>query len=233
MNRLAAIVVLIIGIVAGIVFGFFPDLDLKVAEFFYDATSKDFPFRLNPSLEAIRHLCVGLVWFIFLFSVLWNLTWAWVRPAKRRASSQAVIFLILSMAIGPGLLVNVGLKNNWGRSRPVEIRQFGSNEQFVPWWNPQGDCKSNCSFVTGESSFAFWTLAPASLVHGPLRLYAYGFAIVFGVFVGFLRISFGGHFASDVIFAGVFTYFTIWILRVAIFSQARFFLRQTSGKEQV
>jgi hypothetical protein len=33
------------------------------------------------------------------------------------------------------LLVNVALKDHWGRPRPIDIAQLGGTEHFVPWWN--------------------------------------------------------------------------------------------------
>jgi lipid A 4'-phosphatase len=38
------------------------------------------------------------------------------------------------------------------------------------------------------------------------RLFAYGAALALGTAVGFLRIASGGHFFSDVMFAGVFPF---------------------------
>jgi lipid A 4'-phosphatase len=74
---------------------------------------------------------------------------------------RAIIFLALTMVIGPGLLVNATFKPHGGRPRPVEIKQFGGQQSFVPWWNFEGGCRSNCSFVSGETSTAAWLFAPA------------------------------------------------------------------------
>ena len=50
---------------------------------------------------------------------------------KMFVSGRAAVFLILSYALGPGLLVNVALKDNWGRPRPGHITQFGGDKHFV------------------------------------------------------------------------------------------------------
>ena len=42
------------------------------------------------------------------------------------------------------------------------------------------------------------------------RLLAYGGAIAFGVALGVLRMAAGGHFFTDVAFAGVFMYLVVW-----------------------
>jgi hypothetical protein len=41
---------------------------------------------------------------------------------------------------------------------------------------------------------------------------AYGGAILFGASVGTLRMAFGGHFFTDVVFAGFFTFLIVWTL---------------------
>ena len=57
---------------------------------------------------------------------------------------------------------------------------------------------------------AFWTLAPATVASAGLAGLAYGAALVFGAAVGALRLAFGAHFFSDIVFAGVFTFLLIW-----------------------
>lgn len=41
------------------------------------------------------------------------------------------LFLLLLLALGPGLLVNVILKNHLGRPRPQELIEFGGKQQFT------------------------------------------------------------------------------------------------------
>jgi membrane-associated phospholipid phosphatase len=113
--------------------------------------------------------------------------------------------LLGSFLIGPGVTSNLLLKENWGRPRPNSVRQFAGTAEFQPWWHPSGACKRNCSFVSGEASQAFWAVAPASLAPPQVRPVALGAAIVFGTAVGSLRVVFGRHFVSDIVFAGIIT----------------------------
>ena len=64
----------------------------------------------------------------------------------------------------------------------------------------------------GESAGAFWTLAPAALAPPHWRGVAYAAALTFGAAVGLLRMMFGGHFFSDVVFSGVFVFLVVWII---------------------
>jgi membrane-associated phospholipid phosphatase len=125
--------------------------------------------------------------------------------------------MIVTLGLGPGLVANVILKDNWGRPRPIYVTQFGGDEQFRPWWDPRGTCDKNCSFVAGEPSGAFWTLAPAAVTPPAWRALAYGAALMFAAWIGFVRIAGGGHFLSDVIFAGVFVFLVIWLVHGLIY----------------
>ncbi len=123
--------------------------------------------------------------------------------------------------MAPGLLVNVVLKDHWGRSRPIDVTQFGGNEHFVAWWDPRGDCPANCAFVSGDVAGAFWTIAPAALAPPQWRAVAYGAALALGTGMAVIRVMAGAHFPSDVIFAGVFTFLIIWLAYALIYRWPR------------
>jgi membrane-associated PAP2 superfamily phosphatase len=55
-----------------------------------------------------------------------------------RGYRRRCLFLILAVALGPGLLVNGLLKPGWGRPRPRQVEQFGGPRAFQPWWQPGG-----------------------------------------------------------------------------------------------
>jgi membrane-associated PAP2 superfamily phosphatase len=141
-----------------------------------------------------------------------------VRPRRPLLiPGRAIIYLISTLIIAPLLLANVLLKDHWGRPRPRDIGPFGGTERFVAWWDPRGSCPDNCSFVAGEAAGAFWTLAPASLAPPQWRPLAYAGALAFGAAIGALRIGFGGHFFTDVIFAGVLTFVVVWVVHGLIY----------------
>src|SRR6185295_3125400 len=136
---------------------------------------------------------------------------------KQWISARAAIFLIATLALAPGLLVNVILKNHWGRPRPAAVVEFGGNQPFVPWWDLRGQCMRNCSFVSGETSSAFWTIAPASLAPASWRLVAYAGAITLGAAMGIVRMAMGAHFFTDVVFSGLFTFLIVLLVRNLIY----------------
>jgi membrane-associated PAP2 superfamily phosphatase len=191
------------------VFALWPGVDLAVAHFFYDhggfvgrdgleRFGRDF-FRVAPfvvlaayvALYALRRAGVAVFW---------------------APTGLGVIFLIATMAIGPGLVVNLGLKDHAHRPRPVHVVEFGGADEFRPWYRFDGACKKNCSFVSGEAATGLWMTAPALLLPPPARLPALAFAFLFGAGAGLLRIAFGGHFLSDALLGGLIT---LWIIVVA------------------
>jgi membrane-associated phospholipid phosphatase len=50
-----------------------------------------------------------------------------------------------------------------------------------------------------------------------VRAIAYTAAIAFGAAVGVMRIAVGGHFFTDIAFAGVFTFLIIWVAYALLF----------------
>ena len=113
-------------------------------------------------------------------------------------------FLMFCLAIGPGLIVNLVLKENWGRPRPREIELFGGDSQFWPILCRCGK-KEGKSFPCGHCSMAFFLLTPffyyRSRNKKVAQLFLFGGLFISGV-MGLARISAGGHFFSDVLWSG-------------------------------
>jgi|SRR5918994_2564001 membrane-associated PAP2 superfamily phosphatase len=221
MNRTGLFAALAVAVVVGIVFGLYPDLDLRIARLFFDQEKNEFALRWRPHLGFLRDAGMWMVALVVAPPVA-ALVLKLVLPRRPPLiSARAILFLLATLALGPGLLVNVGLKDYWGRARPIDVPQFGGVEPFTPWWDPRGVCPKNCSFVAGEASGAFWTLAPAALAPPAWRAGAYAVAIAFGTGVGLLRMAFGAHFLSDVAFAGIFMFLLIWTVHGLIYRWGR------------
>ncbi|MGB9041434.1 MAG: PAP2 family protein, partial [Pseudolabrys sp.] len=136
MNRTGLIIALTIAVVAGVAFGFYPELDLSIARYFYafeDANHNMFAFRIYPPLMLARD--VGLwIGAVLVAPAVIALVIKLIRPQRKLLiSGRAVVFLIGTMVLAPGLLVNVLLKDHWGRPRPIDVTQFGGNDRFVSW----------------------------------------------------------------------------------------------------
>lgn len=205
------------------IFALWPQLDVEVSSLLY--------LRPDPLTAPLSgHFLLRDVWGVPLLrnlgsavpmglaiglGVLHIVSIGWRLLGKSRSwfmsfCPRTFLFLALSLGLGPGLLVNVFFKDYSHRPRPVQIESFGGPWVFKPWYDWHGGCFTNCSFISGEASFAAWTLAPALLVpHAGLRYVLIGLSSFFALFVGGLRLGVGGHFLSDVIFAILLTFLLI------------------------
>ena len=223
MNRTGLIVALGLAAAVGVVFGLFPQLDLMISAPFNAMVHGHINFytRAYPPLMLARD--IGLwVGTAIIIPVIGALALKLLLPRRRLLlSGRAILFLVTTLALGPGRLTNGILKDPWGRPRPIDVTQFGGDQHFVAWWDPRGDCPGNCSFVSGDVSGAFWTIAPAALVPPPWRALAYGGALALGIGMAAVRMMAGAHFFSDTIFAGVFTFLIIWVVHGLIYRWPR------------
>jgi lipid A 4'-phosphatase len=220
MNRTGLKIALAIAVVVGLICAVDPQLDLDISAAFFGKKVPMFVVNAQPWVQYARgaaRLIITLLVLPAFIAVLGKL----ILPRRRMLiEGRAALFLIATLALGPGVLTNLILKDHWHRPRPIDVQQFGGDYHFKPWWDPRGDCPNNCSFIAGEPSGAFWTLAPAALAPPELRVVAYIAALVFGTGVGALRIAAGAHFFSDVAFAGVFMYLLIWLAHGLIYRWA-------------
>jgi lipid A 4'-phosphatase len=226
LSQRSLLITLFLALYTGTIFASWPQIDLAVAGVFYDG---GFGLGQNPFARMARRFFFYLPSLILAAMVLaWmarrfdlpgkanipNKAISWL--AKRAPSGRGLVFAALAMALGPGLLVNVGLKDHWSRPRPVHVQEFGGTQTFRPWWKTDGGCQKNCSFVSGEVAGAFWLVAPASLAPPPARTPLIAAALGVGTVTALGRVAFGGHFLSDAIFAALFTLLICQLLYLMI-----------------
>lgn len=159
---------------------------------------------LRPALSALREI-FRLAPFAILAGVVIQLAAATVRGSLQTAAAiRRAVFVAALFAIGPGLLVNAGLKAYSHRPRPIQtVEAAGGEMPFRPYYRFDGACRTNCSFSSGEAASAFWTTAPALLAPPALRMAAVGAALGFGVLASAFRMILGAHFLSDVAFSAL------------------------------
>ena len=217
MNRTGLFIALGLALVTALLFGIHPELDLKLAALFYDATSKSFPLKLNTLAAIARDGAMWIAWALAAPAIVALLA-KLVRPDRPLLiSGRAMVFLLVTLILSAGVLTNLTFKSYWGRPRPVVVTQFNGPDQFVAWWDPRGSCGRNCSFFSGEGATAFWTYAPAALAPPAWRPLAYTAATLFGVTTSVLRMAFGGHFFTDVAAAGLVTFIVVWLAYALIY----------------
>jgi lipid A 4'-phosphatase len=198
---------------AGLLVWAFPGIDLRASGLFW-RPGEGFFLRDFPPFALVHEGMPYLTTAIGLALVAFALR-AWRRGRGRRVA----LYLILSLALGPGLVVNTGLKDNWGRARPSQVTEFGGAKRFTPAPLVADQCGRNCSFVAGDPAVGFWFLSLAFLLSPPWRLLAESGAVALGAFFGLARIAQGGHFLSDVVFCGFAVAATAWLLHRLIVAE--------------
>lgn len=212
MNRTGPLIALAIAAVVGIVFALWPGLDLALSGVFFDGAARRWNVLDWPPQNPVRNLASWLIALVAAPAFIALVVKLILPRRPMLVPGRAIVLIVTTLALGPGVLVNLVLKDNSGRPRPLYVTEFGGVEHFRPWWDMRGECEKNCSFVAGESSGAFWTLAPAAVVPPHWRAVAYGAALAFGAAVGALRMSAGGHFFTDVAFGGIVVFLLIWLV---------------------
>jgi lipid A 4'-phosphatase len=217
MNRTGLFVALGLAAAIGLLFGLYPELEIRIAALFFDPATHSFPLKSHAVAMVMRDGAMWIAWAIAapaLIALVVKLFWP-VRPMM--ISGRAVIFLLLTLLLSAGILANLTFKSHWGRPRPIWVKEFSSKFDHVPWWDARGQCPRNCSFFSGESATAFWTYAPAALTPPPWRPLAYAAATLFGVVTSLLRMAFGGHFLTDVAAGGLISFLVIWLVHGYIY----------------
>ena len=221
MNRTALFIALSLAFVIGLLFGVYPELDLKLAALFYDPGARSFPLKTNWLAAVARDAAMWIAWALAAPAII-ALIVKLVRPDRPLLiSGRAVAFLLITLTLSAGVLTNFTFKSYWGRPRPVVVTEFGGDLPFVAWWDPRGRCGRNCSFFSGEGATAFWTFAPAALTPPAFRPLAYAAAALFGLTTSVLRMAFGGHFFTDVAAAGFVAFVVIWLTHGYIYRWPR------------
>ncbi len=122
---------------------------------------------------------------------------------QRRSWIKPGLFLVILLALGPGLIVNSVFKEYWGRPRPREVVQLGGTKEFLHPWQ-KGIAHKGRSFPSGHASAAFYLTAPFFVYRRRkpkvAALWMAG-GLLFGVLMSMARITQGGHFLSDNLWA--------------------------------
>lgn len=202
---------LIVGAVAGVLFSLFPQLDLDTSRYFYRGNGvfsgkSTGIFSGGPPTTASDYIRLVL-YFSFIGVCVLNvvaLIASFVLKSNVfRLNFVKWLFLASCLIIAPGLVGNEILKDHWGRARPIHLSEFGGTKKYTPPLVPSDQCLRNCSFVAGEASMMYAVFFSAAFLFPGIAGLLIVAGVASGLFAGFIRISQGAHFLSDVIFAGV------------------------------
>ncbi len=180
------------------------DLDVRLQHQFYHQGAN--PVWFTESWQLWRALYAFGPWpaFIAGLGALGCLLGSLRRPSWVRWRRHALL-VVLTLALGPGLLVNVIFKDHWGRPRPRQTTEFGGRwaHQSIAEKGMSGRGKS---FPCGHSSAGFFFIAFYFIMRRRHRWLAFSILLAtlgFGTLIGLARMAVGAHFASDVLWSAL------------------------------
>jgi len=186
-----------------------PSLDLYISSLFYYGDKQFLIQSYYPVSIFFRKTLLPLI-LIYVFVLPLFLRFL---PLKKiyfghNFSISEIVYIWFSGAFTMLLVVNVLLKNMWGRARPNDVLYFDGFHDFNPWYKISDACSSNCSFVSGDSSVGFLLIVFYFITKKNAYLYL---GLILGSLLGFIRIAAGGHFFSDIIFSQIVVTLTILV----------------------
>lgn len=204
----------LLGALLAVAFIGWPQLDLAVSDFFrqadwlflmdVDGPARKFLYRITPPASRIFLLSLA---GLFLLSFIKRLGWLHARRAT-------LAFLLAAALLGPVLIIDVGLKGHGGRARPQKVEQLGGKQIFTPAFIPANECNWNCSFVSGHVATATFLMAFGWFGTPRTRRRWMLGATALAAYMAWTRVSLGGHFLSDTVFAWFITYYSLWLTEV-------------------
>lgn len=198
-------------------------LDLYIAHFFYSIGNDsvehfvssrflDFLFDMGPLPANLVALGATL---LLLLSYLFK---------KLKPSRNPCLVLLLTYALGAGLIINGVLKEYWGRPRPKQVEEFGGTQPFRPYYKPNffHQPQPSKSFPCGHcaAGFYFFALALVGRRLHSQKLWRLGLLLAFtlGIALSFARMAQGGHFLSDTLFSALLMWYVALMIDWLVYS---------------
>jgi lipid A 4'-phosphatase len=201
---------------------FTPYLDLTISNYFFQPThhfesTPFYNFLYNYGTLPAQLLFAVSAFMLFLASFFkkWK---QWQTPA---------LVLVLSLLIGAGLIVHELLKDHWGRPRPKQTIEFGGQQPFRPYYDPNffHQPEPSKSFTCGHCTMGFYFFALALVAR---RLHyrktfwcAMMMAFGLGIALSIARIAQGGHFFSDTLISALVMWITAYVCDLYLFREAK------------
>lgn len=145
----------------------------------------------------------------------------WYAPAVRFRS--VCLVLSLTLGIGSGVITHFVLKESWGRPRPRQIIDFGGNQPFRAYYQPQfkNTPEPSKSFPSGHSTCGFYFFClyflGKRLKRKRLAYIGMSTSLILGTVISLARIVQGGHFISDICISALIMWYTAYILDYLIY----------------
>lgn len=190
-------------------------LDLTISRNFFEKGT----FSLNPFWYWLFLYGYWPAWILSAVSITGL---ALSVTARFKTWQNPSLLILLTFAIGSGLIVHGTLKGHWGRPRPKQVEEFGGKQNFRPYYEPNFyyQPEPSRSFSCGHCStgFTFFSVAIlGSYYRSRLwRWIGWSLALGLGILLSLSRIALGAHFFSDTLASALIMWITAWSLAMLL-----------------
>lgn len=209
-RRWAELLILLVLIAVTTPIFWLTDLDQRVSAIFYRADNtgtNGWPWQHGWLLDNLFRYATIFTTSIAVGALLVTLS-GFVLPLLKPWQKPA-FFIVLVIALGPGLVVNLIFKDHWGRPRPVHISEFGGQYSYVPPLKI-GNTPDK-SFPCGHCSVGFMFFALYFLSTKRKALY-FALTMLIALMMALTRMTAGGHFISDILWSGYLVFLVAWLV---------------------
>lgn len=195
-------------IILAVLAPFTPYLDLYLSGLFY---TPGVGFFNNAFFAGMFHY--GEIFGIFTGVIALFLFFLSFFREKWKKWRKGALLMVLTLAVGAGLITNVLFKGYWGRPRPKQVEQFGGPNLYRPFWKPDFHVakEPQKSFPSGHVAMGFYFLALCAIgrryQNRPLFFLGLFLTLFLGVGLMITRVVQGGHFFSDVIVSPILMWY--------------------------
>ncbi len=191
----------------------FTPLDMMVVRWLHHPfpDAKPWPYRIFPLWQFFNDADAILTGILIIGPLI---LFAMRRyTGKLTLCRRHILFIFLSLAVGPGLVVNVICKDHWGRPRPEDLTEFGGRYEYVkPLVKTAGS--SGKSFPSGHASAGFDYVVFYFIFRRrkSVARSALAGSLVLGGLMGAARLAVGAHFPSDIMWSFLICFLTAFLL---------------------
>ncbi len=200
---------------------FTPTLDVAIERYFYEGGH----FYTNFFFQSLYDFSfLPVLIFVVASMLLLSLSFFFSKMAYLK---KPLLLILLTLAIGAGLITHLLLKDHWGRPRPKQVIEFGGTQHYRPFWSPNffSQPQPSKSFPCGHCTLGFFFFAPAlaarRLGKEGWSFFFFGIAFAFGISLSLARMAQGGHFLSDILATALVMWLTAWWLDQLLFGKQR------------
>lgn len=173
----------------------FSNLDLLLSTSIYEKyewnLGKEFIWRFMYDWGPSASLITSFIYFIVFILKK-------IKFSNIRTKSSLLLFPIITLIIGPGILVNLVGKELWGRPRPINCIELNGEKKFQSVFSINLSSKEK-SFPSGHAATGFHLCTIALLLSKRWRFFSFFSFAIWGCLISTARILQGGHFLSDIL----------------------------------